>query len=108
MVYGVAGEPLVLPTGWALLALHDQPAHEKKSKSLAWLCATFEGIRSAASLAVARITLEAYGVSLPGTDQKLQMMFDARDFLRTTESVSWSGLAMSPSRCWFPPVERAA
>jgi hypothetical protein len=108
MVYGVAGEPLVLPTGWALLALRDQPAHEKKSKSLAWLCAEFESIRSAASLSIARIALEAYGVALPGTDHKLQMLFDARDFLRTTESVSWSCLALSPKRCWFPPAERAA
>ncbi len=108
MVYGVAGEPLVLPTAWALLALHDEPAHEKKSQSLAWLRAEFENIRSAASLSIARLTLEAYGLVLPGTDHKLQALFDARDFLRTTESVSWVCLALSPKRCWYPPAERAA
>src|SRR5215471_4199070 len=106
-VYGVDGEPLVLPTGWALLALHDQPACERKSKSLAWLHASIASIRGPASLAVARITLEAYGIELPEVHHKLQNLFDARELLRTTEVVSWTCLALSPKRYWFPPVECA-
>ena len=106
-VYGVDGEPLVLPTGWALLALHDQPACERTSKSLAWLHASIASIHGPASLAVARITLEAYGIEWPEVNHKLQNLFDAREFLRTTEVVSWTCLALSPKRYWFPPVECA-
>jgi hypothetical protein len=106
-VYGVDGEPLVLPTGWALLALHDQPACERKSKSLAWLHASIASIHGPASLAVARITLEAYAIELPEVNHKLQNLFDAREFLRTTEVVSWTCLALSPKRYWFPPAECA-
>lgn len=106
-VYGVDGEPLVLPTAWALLALHDQPAHDRKSKSMAWLQESVASIHGPASLAIARITLEAYGLKLPETNQKLRNLFDAREFLRTTEVVSWTCLALSPKRYWFPPAECA-
>ena len=106
-VYGVDGQPLVLPTGWALLALHDQPAHERKSKSLAWLHHSYASIQGPASLAVARITLEAHGVQPPEISPKLHDLFDAREFLRTTEVVSWTCLALSPKRYWFPPAECA-
>jgi hypothetical protein len=105
-VYGVDGEPLVLPTGWALLALHDQPAHDRKSRSLAWLQESVPAIHGPASLAIARITLEAYGLPLPVTRQNLRNLFDAREFLRTTEVVSWTCLSLSPKRIWFPPAER--
>jgi hypothetical protein len=105
MVYGVAGEPLVLPTAWALLALRGYPAHERKSKSLSWLLKNFEGISSAASLAVARIALEAHGRELPYRSQQLHEMFDARAFLRTTEVVAWTTLALNPTRSWFPKTE---
>jgi hypothetical protein len=104
-VYGIDGEPLVLPTGWALLALIDQPAHERKSKSLVWLHDNFASIHGPASLAVARITLEAYGVRLPEGNFKPQNLFDATEFLRTTEVVSWNCLALSPNRYWFPLAE---
>jgi len=106
-VYGVEGEALVLPTGWALLSLHDRPAHERKSKGMAWLVDNFANIHAPASLAIARITLETYGLKLPPTIQKLHNLFDAREFLRTTEVVSWTCLSLSPKRFWFPQVENA-
>jgi hypothetical protein len=108
MVYGVAGEPLVLPTAWALLALCDYPLHERKTASLKWLSRTFATISSPASLAVARLTLEAHGVELPKSCRNVHEMFDARAFLRTTEVVSWTCLALSPRRNWFPKVESVA
>jgi len=107
-VYGVEGEPLVLPTAWALLALRNQPAHEKKSKSLVWLRNTFGSIQGSASMAIAGITLEAYGVCLPELGLQLEKLLDARDFLRATVTVSWVSLALSPKRCWFPLPEGAA
>ena len=105
MVYGVAGEPLVLPTGWALLALRDCANQERTKMSLAWLLRVFANVSSAASLAISRITLEAYGLELPQSHRKLPNMFDPRAFLRTTEVVSWTSLALSPKRTWSPRAE---
>ena len=107
MVYGVAGEPLVLPTGWALLALHDCPDGERKTKSLNWLLNHFAKISTVASLAVARIALESYGRELPRSHRRLHEMFDARALSRTTEVVAWTCLALSPKRHWFPKTEIA-
>jgi len=107
-VYGVEGEPLVLPTAWALLALRDQPPHEKKSKSLIWLRNTIGSIQSSASVAIAGIALEAYGVSLPELGPQLEKLLDVRDFLRATVTVSWVCLALNPKRCWFPVSAGAA
>jgi hypothetical protein len=108
LVYGVAAEPLVLPTSWVLLALRDSPSHERKSMSLDWLVRAFAKISSAASHAVARITLEAHGRELPKTHRSLPEMFDPGAFLRTTEVVSWISLALSPKRLWFPKAESVA
>ena len=105
MVYGIAGEPLVLSTCWALLALRNYSPHQRKTLSLEWLANTFPSITSTASLAIARITLEAYGNALPKTRHRLFEMFDARAFLRTVLTVSWTSLALSPKRTWFPKVE---
>jgi hypothetical protein len=102
------GNPMVLTSGWALLALRDYPSHERKSMSLDWLARTFPRISSAASHAVARITLETHGRELPKTHRSLPEMFDPRAFLRTTETVAWTSLALSPKRSWFPKMESAA
>jgi len=74
---------------------------------MAWLQQSVANIHGPASLAIARITLEAYGLKLPETNLKLRNLFDAREFLRTTEVVSWTCLALSPKRYWFPPAECA-
>jgi hypothetical protein len=73
--------------------------------SLNWLAQTFLTISSAASLAIARITLEAYGKELPKSRRGLHELFDARAFLRTVQVVAWTSLALSPARSWFPKVE---
>jgi len=105
LIYGVPGEPLVLPTAWALLAVRDLPVHEKKSESLAWLERSYESIQSPASMSVARIALESYGIGLPAAKRRLCELFDAQEFLRTTQVVSWTCLALSPKRNWFAPRE---
>lgn len=105
MVYGIAGEPLVLSTCWALLALRNCAPHQRKTMSLEWLTKTYPTISSAASLAMARITLEAYGWALPKTRYSLPEMFDARGFLRTVLAVSWTSLALNAKRTWFPKAE---
>src|SRR5258706_3578826 len=71
-VYGVDGDALVLPTCWALLALRDAPEKPGRALSLAWLQKQFARIESAGSLAVARMTLENYGVQPPHASCELQ------------------------------------
>jgi hypothetical protein len=61
-VYGVDGEALVLPTCWALLALRKAQEKPGRALSLAWLQKKIAKIESAASLALARMTLENYGI----------------------------------------------
>jgi len=107
MVYGVAGEPLVLPTSWALLALRDQPSHEKKTASLAWLQQAYPQVRSLASLAVAKIALQACGAGVPHNSSRPSMRF-AGDHQRMVHVIAWACLALNPHRTWFPPRDGAA
>lgn len=102
-VYGVAGEPLVLSTSWALLALRATASHERKTASLSWLAKIFPEIESPASLATARITLEAYGCELPKSRRSLPEMFESRP-LGSVQVISWTSLALCPQRRWFPKV----
>jgi hypothetical protein len=108
MVYGVAGEPLVLPTSWALLALRDQPSHEKKAAGLAWLHKTYPQVTSLASLAVAKIALQAYGAGVPDNSFSLSTRLDQCNHERTVHVIAWTGLALNPHRTWFPPRDGAA
>jgi hypothetical protein len=101
-VYGVEGEPLVLPTSWALLALQHEHDKDEKWRSLSWLFETYPQIVSPTSSAVARITLETYGIQLPKNGPRLEKLFGTQDFLRMTQTVSWTCLALSPKRAWFP------
>jgi hypothetical protein len=108
-VYGVDGDALVLATCWALLALRgSERAAQKKDASenpgralsLAWLQKEFAKIESAASLAVARMTLENYGI------QPLQAKRDLRAWTaqelaeQGTHVLAWACMAVNPARRW--------
>ena len=60
-VYGMAGEPLVIPTTWALLALRRYPERRENMESLAWMRKNIAKIQAPGSHAAARICLAAYG-----------------------------------------------
>jgi hypothetical protein len=99
-VYGVDGEALVLPTCWALLALREGPEHPKRELSLAWLKKAFAEIESAASLAVATMTLESYGSSAPRARRSL-WDWTAEDLAEQGSHVmAWMALALNPARNW--------
>jgi hypothetical protein len=104
-VYGVDGEPLVLPTSWALLAIREFPEHESKSLSLAWLEAEVSKIQSPASLAAATMCLQAYGKeSLPS---KLNLEDCVAKLLPDEVHVlAWISLALNPYRAWPPQPGR--
>ena len=108
MVYGVPGEAMVLPTSWALLALQDEASHEKKSASLTWLRNFYHQITSPASLAIARIALQAYGTGVPDAGLPLSRRFDQGNHQRMVHVIAWTCLALNAQRTWFPPRGGAA
>jgi hypothetical protein len=108
-VYGIAGDPLVLPTCWALLALRrsapdDIPEKPGRALSLAWLRKDFANLQSAGSLAVARMTLQNYGIELPQARRQLQD-WSAQDLAEQgTHVLAWTSMALNPSRPWPAPT----
>jgi hypothetical protein len=102
-VYGVAGEPLVLPTAWALLALRKHPERPENIQSLQWLEKNFAKIQAPGSYAMARICLAAYG------RQGIEDAASAGDFhannesLRTIPVAAWMLLAANDPQNWLAP-----
>jgi hypothetical protein len=106
-VYGVDGDPLVLPTCWALLALRGAPENSQRALALKWLREEFGNIQSAGSLAMAHITLESYGVALPESRRSL-LDWPASDLAEQgTHVAAWVALALNAARSW-PDFSRAA
>jgi hypothetical protein len=101
-VYGVDGDALVLPTCWALLALGDAPEKPGRPLSLVWLQKDFAEIESAASLAVARMTLENYGIRPPQAKRELQDWAAQELAAQGTHVLAWVCLALDPARRWAP------
>jgi hypothetical protein len=99
-VYGVDGDALVLPTCWALLALHDAPEKPGRALSLMWLQKEFARIESAGSLAVARMTFEIYGIETPHAKRNLQD-WTAQELAEAgTHVLAWVCMALDPTRRW--------
>jgi hypothetical protein len=101
-VYGVDGDALVLPTCWALLALREAPEKPGRALSLAWLQKELAKIASAASLAVARMTLENYGFERPHASRDLQNWSAQELAAQGTHVLAWVCLALDPARRWAP------
>jgi hypothetical protein len=100
-VYGVPGEPLVVPTAWALLALRNHPERPENVLSLAWLENSIANIYGAGSLALARICLETYGRSWPASAPTLPDFHRKNEFLQNIQVVAWACLASSARRRWL-------
>jgi hypothetical protein len=99
-VYGVAGEPLVVPTSLALLALRAHSQRSENVASLQWLERSVPGLQSAASLALARICLRAYGRAWPLQAGKFGDLHVKNEFLQSVQVVAWICLALS-QRTWL-------
>ena len=92
VVYGAAGEPGVVPTVWALLALRNVPARAEITQSLDWLQRAAANIQSPGSLALAQICLRTYGKSQPGM-APLSDVLKRSEFLDNTLVAAWAVLA---------------
>jgi hypothetical protein len=100
-VYGVAGEPLVIPTVWALIALRDNPTRQENVMSLGWLERNIANIGSAGSLALARICMETYGRKWPANAPALPDLYERNQFLESVPMAAWSCLAMRVRSRWL-------
>jgi hypothetical protein len=99
-VYGVDGDALVLATCWALLALRDAPEKPGGTLSLAWLQKEFSKIESAGSLAVARMTLQNYGIEPSAANRTLQDWTAENFSEQGTHVLAWACMALDPTRRW--------
>ncbi len=102
LVYGVAGEPLIIPTAWALLALRNQPERRENVLSLEWLEKNVANIQGPGSFALARLCLESYGRKWPDDAPGLRSFHQKNEFLNNIQVAAWSCLALSAKRPFLP------
>jgi len=100
MVYGIAGEPAVGPTAWALLALQSHAQREENQQALAWLSRAYPDIQGPGSLALAHLCLRAYRLSPPPLEPVLHRLHQSNRFLHNVEVAAWVTLALSPIASW--------
>lgn len=107
-VYGVPGEPLVVPTVWALIALRQNAARRENTESVDWLERNVANTRSAGSLALTKICLETYGREWPATAPTFAELFERNGFLESVQVIAWSCLALNPRSRWLDAGGRNA
>jgi len=101
MIYGVPGEPLVIPTVWALLALRDYPKRDENVLSLDWLEKDLENIHGPGSLALARICMETYGRQWPVSAPQLSRFHSKNSSLESIPVIAWACLASGRREHWL-------
>jgi len=100
-VYGVPGEPLVVPTVWALLALRRHPTRQENIMSLDWLERHVAKMQSAGSLALAKICLETFGRRLPTNGPVMADLYKKNGFLENVQVAAWTYLAGGSRSQWL-------
>jgi hypothetical protein len=105
-VYGVPGNPLVIPTVWALLALRDYSDRPENVASLEWLEKNLAHVQGPGSLALARICLETYGRRWPMTAREPFSAYSATEFLQNIPVMAWMCIARDARRQWLMKAPR--
>ena len=108
MTYGVAGEPLVVPTVWALIALREERELSKVKASLDWLNANVSQIRSGASLALTRLCFETFGETNDIADSRIRIAFETNAFLENICAAAWTCLAFAGKSQWLKIMRQPA
>lgn len=107
-VYGVAGEPRVGPTAWALLALDNRGTNTRIQSSLNWLQDAYAGIRGPASLCLAHLCLEAYGRPVSTLEPTLWDLYERNQFLENLLAFAWATMALSGNPIFLASGESQA
>jgi len=101
VVYGVAGEPQVSPTVWALLALRACRDRIEVQQSLDWLRQASPAVRSPGSLALGLLSLRAYDQPRAPLLETLTAIYNGGDILWNTPEVAWAALALGACPPWL-------
>jgi hypothetical protein len=96
LVYGVAGEPRVIPTVWALLALAEQAKRAENQQSLDWLERSYGRIQGPASLALAHLCLESYGRPTAPLGPEVARFYEINHFFADMLTTAWVAIALGP------------
>jgi squalene-hopene cyclase-like protein len=108
LVYGVAGQPLVIPTAWALLALRKHADRPENQKSIEWLEKNIPTMEGPGSVALARICLESYGRIWPAKAPDLRDIYRKNEFLKNIQVTAWACLALGPRNISLTPASGLA
>jgi hypothetical protein len=100
-VYGVANQPLVIPTTWALLALRRHGGRRENAESLAWMEKDFAQIQGPGSFALAQVCMMAYERRRPVDAASFSDYYARNESLRSVQVAAWTILAKSDVRKWL-------
>lgn len=104
MVYGVAGEPQVTSTAWALLALTEHPERPEVQQSLKWLEQCSKSIQSPGSLSLAVLALNIYDRPASELSQSLLALYEKQELEWNVAETAWAALALCETRTWLQPA----
>jgi Prenyltransferase and squalene oxidase repeat len=99
-VYGVPGDPLVIPTSWALLALRAYPERRENKDSLAWLERVFSSSSGPGSFALAQLCLKVYNHKAPVVASPNDY-YARSELLRSIPVAAWMTLAFCDGHKWL-------
>ena len=100
-VYGVAGEPLVGPTVWALLALQGYRDRSENQMGLKWLLSRREEIQGPGSLALAHICFQVNGCDAPSLLPRLREMHARNQFMENVLATAMCAVALDAPARWL-------
>jgi hypothetical protein len=100
-VYGVAGEPLVGPTVWALIALQQYRERSENQMGLQWLLSVREKIQGPGSLALACICFQVYGCEAPSIVPALRQAYQQNQFMGSVVVAACCALALDAPTGWL-------
>ena len=100
-IYGVAGQPQIGPTVWALVALREYPQRDENRLSLDWLASEGQTNSTPESLSLAIIALRIYGRRITDFIDRLFKLYQSASFPWSVPAMSWATLAMSDSLKWL-------
>ncbi len=108
LIYGVAGVPRIGPTAWALMALRDFSERAEVQMSVQWLEGAYGEIHGAASLALANLSLAAYGRPVPPLAPALGEMYSHNRFFANALTIAWAVLALNEEMSGVAPTAEEA
>jgi hypothetical protein len=100
-VYGVAGQPQVGPTVWALIALREHSERTEIRESLDWLARNQITVQSPESLALTFLGLNAHGRSTKTLLKGLDQLRESAHSAWSVQALSWAFLANSGTSRWL-------